>query len=55
MCEYLRIRNNKMPLCVVNNADCTYCVLGNAKTYKQAKEKEITNESVQNKTKLRNL
>ncbi len=40
MCEYQRIRDGKMPLCVVNNADCTFCVLGNMKTFNEAKKNE---------------
>lgn len=51
MCEYARFRDSKIPHCTVKDADCTFCVLGNAKTYKEQKEKEIADESLQNKTK----
>lgn len=50
MCEYQQITDCKIPRCVFTNSDCTFCVLGNAKTYKKAKEKEMANEGMQNKT-----
>ena len=43
MCEYQRINpdnESALPICIVNNKLCTLCVLGNAKTYNEAKEKE---------------
>ena len=43
MCEYQRFdpnSNNQLPLCTVTNDLCTYCIFGNAKTYREAKEKE---------------
>lgn len=51
MCEYARFGDSKIPHCTVKNADCTFCVFGNSKIYKSAKEKEIADESLQNKTK----
>ena len=47
MCEYQRINpnnENSLPICTVNNDICTLCVLGNAKTYNEAKQKEKENE-----------
>lgn len=41
MCEYQVFNpNDDLPVCTVNNELCTLCVLGNAKTYNEAKEKE---------------
>lgn len=43
MCEYQRINPDNlkdMPMCTVNNKLCTFCVLGNAKTYDEAKRRE---------------
>ena len=40
MCEYQRINFDKpkeFPICIIDNKDCTFCVLGNAKKYKEAK------------------
>lgn len=40
MCEYQRINPNnekELPICTANNELCTFCVLGNAKTYNEAK------------------
>ena len=51
MCEYAILGDSKIPHCAVKDADCTFCVFGNSKTYKSAKEKEIVDESLQNKTK----
>lgn len=51
MCEYARFGDRKIPHCTVKDADCTFCVFGNSKTYKSAKAKEIADESLQNKTK----
>ncbi len=48
MCEYQRINPNnpkELPMCAVDNKLCVYCILGNAKTYNEAKEKEKANES----------
>lgn len=44
MCEYARLGDSKIPHCIVKDADCTFCVLGNAKTYKEQKEKEQRDE-----------
>ena len=52
MCEYQRINFDKpkqLPICTIDNKVCTFCVLGNAKKYKEY-EKEKTHESLQNKT-----
>lgn len=45
MCEYQRVELDKLPMCDYTKKPCTYCVLGNATTYNQAKkyEREITN------------
>ncbi len=43
MCEYQRFNPNNekaLPVCSANNTLCTFCVLGNGKTYRFAKEKE---------------
>lgn len=46
MCEYQRITHYagvaNLPICTFTNRICTYCVLGNADTYKKAKEAEET-------------
>ena len=45
MCEYQRINGEEtLPICDVDNKICTLCVLGNAKTYNEAKKKEKENE-----------
>ena len=36
MCEYQRIEENKPPMCEYTKDLCTYCVLGNGKTYEEA-------------------
>ena len=38
MCEYQRIEENKPPMCEYTKELCTYCVLGNGKTYEEAKK-----------------
>jgi hypothetical protein len=43
VCEYQRINpdnENAPPMCTATGKFCTCCVLGNAKTYNEAKEKE---------------
>lgn len=48
MCEYMRINPNEkeqFPTCEINNELCTLCVMGNAKTYNEAKERERLNGS----------
>lgn len=37
MCEYQRVKDNKMPTCEYTGKECTFCVLGNFMTYNQAK------------------
>lgn len=52
MCEYQRINPNNekdLPLCVANNKTCTFCVLGNAKTYQEAKEKALKENELHQK------
>ena len=47
MCEYQRIKPNdekSLPMCIVDNNYCTFCVLGNSNTYNKAKQKEKDNE-----------
>ena len=47
MCEYQRINPNdekSLPMCIVDNNYCTFCVLGNSNTYNKAKQKEKDNE-----------
>lgn len=48
MCEYQRInktptRKPAPPKCKYTGEYCTYCVYGNADTYKKAKENEAKN------------
>ena len=41
MCQYQRIKGeNQMPICEHTKSWCTYCVLGNRNTYKEAEEAE---------------
>lgn len=45
MCEYQKINTfakstYELPICTVTNEYCTYCLYGNANTYKKAKEAE---------------
>ena len=43
MCEYQRFNpdnEKELPTCDVTNGFCTFCVLGNANTYKVAQERE---------------
>lgn len=41
MCKYQLIKEEgKMPECEFTKSLCTLCVLGNAKTYKEAEEAE---------------
>lgn len=40
MCEYVKFNDKGLPICAYNNEICTLCVLGNTKTYNEAKEKE---------------
>ena len=40
MCEYQRIEENKPPMCEHTKDLCTYCVLGNRKTYEEAERSE---------------
>lgn len=35
MCEYQRIDENELPMCEYTKELCTYCVLGNGKTYEK--------------------
>ena len=47
MCEYQRINPNdekSLPMCIVDNNYCIFCVLGNSNTYNKAKQKEKDNE-----------
>ena len=47
MCEYQTFNpndDNSLPICEVNNELCTLCVLGNAKTYEEARAKESERE-----------
>ena len=40
MCEYQRVKENELPMCDYTKSLCTFCVLGNAKTYKEAEAKK---------------
>lgn len=40
MCEYQRVDEGKLPMCEYTKKECTLCVLGNARTYEEAKRKE---------------
>ena len=43
MCEYQIYNPNEkeqFPTCEITNELCTFCILGNAKTYNEAKEAE---------------
>lgn len=48
MCEYARYPVNtcetETPVCEHTKQRCTLCVMGNAKTYKEAKKAEINNK-----------
>ena len=47
MCEYQKINPGDekfLTICTVDNMFCTLCVLGNAETYNEAKQKEKRNE-----------
>lgn len=52
MCEFQRVTNSKeeLFLCEYTKRYCTLCVLGNAKTYLEAKEaqKEVRNNHEEN-------
>lgn len=43
MCKYQRVEDNKLPVCDYTGKECTFCVLGNATTYKQAEINERKN------------
>ena len=45
MCEYIISEPNKLPICKYTKDKCTLCVLGNAKTYKEANEKNKENNN----------
>ena len=41
MCKYLRLKEEGViPECEYTKSPCTLCVLGNAKTFKEAEEAE---------------
>lgn len=40
MCEFQRIKENELPICDYTKNLCTFCVLGNANTYKEATKGE---------------
>ena len=40
MCEYQRVEDNKPPVCEYTKDLCTFCVMGNCKTYKEATRSE---------------
>ena len=48
MCEYQRIEENKPPMCEYTKELCTYCVLGNGKTYNEALKKGVNNGNYKN-------
>ena len=47
MCEYQRVKENQMPMCEYTKTWCTYCVLGNGKTYKEAEAEKVKKGGVQ--------
>lgn len=45
MCEYMRLYGeSQTPVCLYTMDFCTFCVLGNAKTYNEAKAKSKAKE-----------
>ena len=36
MCEFQRVKENELPMCVYTKSLCTLCVLGNGNTYNEA-------------------
>lgn len=46
MCKYQRVTDNRMPYCTVTKKDCTFCVLGDAKTYLYGKIEKVDTSRV---------
>lgn len=40
MCEYQKVTEGELPVCEYTGRECTLCVLGNSRTYNQAKINE---------------
>lgn len=38
MCPYMRVEENKLPLCEPKNEICTMCVMGNMKTFEEIED-----------------